>query len=199
MRRNNLGSNCATQVHTFAKPIVSALSALLLTTACMSTTPSMGGGSSGAVHVPFTSENKAMFSALIEVTEKEMNACKGERFAQTNKRNFNLNPHEDIAHKVVSLLNANPTLKGCNQKRMAEALFISPRTLQRKLKQSNTSFQQILDSERKSRLDDLLKQYSIADTADLLGFQEQSSFTHVFKKWFSTTPLKYQKQLISKE
>ena len=49
MRRNNLGSNCATQVHTFAKPIVSALSALLLTTACMSTTPSMGGGSSGAV------------------------------------------------------------------------------------------------------------------------------------------------------
>lgn len=151
------------------------------------------------LHVPFTSENKAMFSALIEVTEKEMNECKEEGVAQTNKRHFKPNPHEDIAHKVISLLNANPTLKGCDQKRVAEALFISPRTLQRKLKQSNTSFQQILDSERKSRLDDLLKQYSIADTADLLGFQEQSSFTHAFKKWFSTTPLKYQKQLGSKQ
>ena len=151
------------------------------------------------LRVPFTSENKAMFSALMRVTEKELNECHGERFAQLNKRHFSPNPHEDIAHKVVSLLKANPALKGCDQKRMAEALFISPRTLQRKLKQSNTSFQQILDSERKSRLDDLLKQYSIADTADLLGFQEQSSFTHAFKKWFSTTPLKYQKQLMSKE
>ena len=140
-----------------------------------------------------------MFSALIDVTEKEMNECKEERFAQTNRRYFNPNPHEDIAHKVVALLNANPTLKGCDQKRVAEALYVSPRTLQRKLKQNNTSFQQILDSERKSRLDDLLRQYSIADTADLLGFQEQSSFTHAFKKWFSSTPLKYKKQLISKE
>lgn len=150
------------------------------------------------LHVPFTSENKAMFSALIDVTEKEMNECKEERFAQTNRRYFNPNPHEDIAHKVVALLNANPTLKGCDQKRVAEALYVSPRTLQRKLKQNNTSFQQILDSERKSRLDDLLRQYSIADTADLLGFQEQSSFTYAFKKWFSSTPLKYKKQLISK-
>ena len=87
--------------------------------------------------------------------------------------------------------------QGCDQQRVANALFISPRTLQRKLKQSGTSFQQILNSERKARLDDLLKHHSIADTADLLGFQEQSSFTHAFKKWYSTTPLKYQKQLLA--
>ena len=140
--------------------------------------------------IPFTSENKAMFSALVKVTEEELLACNSQ---------LNANQHEDISHKVVALLKANPTLRGCDQRRVANALFISPRTLQRKLKQSGTSFQQILDSERKARLDDLMKHHSIADTADLLGFQEQSSFTHAFKKWFSTTPLKYQKQLGSKQ
>ncbi len=149
------------------------------------------------LHIPFTSENKAMFSALVKVTEEELMACKGGDRIQSASSQFNANQHEDISHKVVALLKANPTLKGCDQLRVANALFISPRTLQRKLKQSGTSFQQILNNERKARLNELLKHHSIADTADLLGFQEQSSFTHAFKKWYSTTPLKYQKQLLA--
>ncbi|WP_251140127.1 AraC family transcriptional regulator [Alteromonas sp. ALT199] len=149
------------------------------------------------LYVPFTSENKAMFSALVKLTEEELSQSTEEKSVEANKSNINRNAHENISNKVVALLKANTTLKGCDQKRMAEALFISPRTLQRKLKQSNTSFKQILDTERKARLDDLLMRHTIADTASLLGFKEQSSFTHVFKTWFSTTPLKYQKKLKS--
>ncbi|WP_332874069.1 helix-turn-helix domain-containing protein [Alteromonas sp. IB21] len=48
-------------------------------------------------------------------------------------------------------------------------------------------------------MDKLLINHTIADTADLLGFQEQSSFTHAFKKWFSTTPMKYKKRLVNQE
>ncbi len=126
------------------------------------------------LHIPFTSENKAMFSALVKVSEEELMASKGGDRVQFANSQFYANQHEDISHRVVALLKANPTLKGCDQQRVANALFISPRTLQRKL-----------------------KHHSIADTADLLGFQEQSSFTHAFKKWYSTTPLKYQKQLLA--
>ncbi|WP_240692198.1 AraC family transcriptional regulator [Alteromonas portus] len=150
------------------------------------------------LQIPFTSENKAMFSALVKVSEEELTKCR------EDKRRSHYNPlikgtSEDISHNVIALLKANPTLKDCNQGRVASALFISPRTLQRKLRQSGTSFQHILDTERKARLDNLLKRHSIADTADLLGFKEQSSFNHAFKKWFSTTPLKYKKQLGSKQ
>jgi len=140
------------------------------------------------LHVPFTSENKAMFSALIKVTETEL-------LKRNEKSRAHAVTDEDVKHKVVALLKAKPTLKGCDQQRVADALFISPRTLQRKLKQSGTSYQQILSNERKARLNDLLLHHTIADTADLLGFQEQSSFTHAFKSWFSTTPLKYQQEL----
>jgi AraC-like DNA-binding protein len=136
------------------------------------------------LHIPFSSENKAVFKALMLVSENELRERKG---------------HEEIKNKVIALLKANTTLKDCNQQRVAKALFISPRTLQRKLKLHGTHFQKLLTEERKARLDDLLKTHSIADTADLLGFQEQSSFTHAFKKWFSTTPRAYQKKLLRKD
>lgn len=137
----------------------------------------------GLLHIPFSSENKAVFRALIQVSESELIKCKG---------------HEEIKDKVIALLRAHTSLEDCNQQRIAKALYISPRTLQRKLKVNGTHFQQLLTEERKIRLDDLLKKHSIADTADLLGFQEQSSFTHAFKKWFSETPLAYKKKLLSK-
>jgi len=146
------------------------------------------------LHVPFTSENKAMFNALVEVTEKELLSRNKSAASQYIK-----NKHEEIKHKAIALLKANPTLKNCDQQRIANALFISSRTLQRKLKLSGTSFQQILNDERKARVDKLLINHTIADTADLLGFHEQSSFTHAFKKWFSTTPMKYKKHLTAKE
>ena len=130
--------------------------------------------------IPFTSENRSIYNALTQVSENEM---------------MQPDTAHDIKNKVIVLLKAKRNLRGLNQQRIAEALYISPRTLQRKLKKQGTSFHQLLDNERKSRLNELLLHCSIADTALELGFQEQSSFTHAFKKWFSTTPLKYQQHL----
>lgn len=146
------------------------------------------------LHIPFTSENKAMFNALLKVTETELKEQVGQESFQLKSKQY-----EDIKYQVSALLKANPTLKNCNQQRVADALFISSRTLQRKLKRSGTSFQQIVNNERKARVDKILAHHTIADTADLLGFQEQSSFTHAFKRWFSTTPLKYKKRLTDKK
>ncbi len=136
--------------------------------------------SKALLSIPFTSENKAMFRALIEVSENELQAR---------------NTHSNIKEQVALLLKAKASLRQCDQTRIAAALFISPRTLQRKLKQQDTSFTELLTLERQSRVDFLLTQYSIAETAFELGFQEQSSFTHAFKKWRGITPLKHQQML----
>lgn len=136
--------------------------------------------SKALLSIPFTSENRAMFRALIEVTENELQAR---------------TTHRNIKEQVTLLLKAKASLRQCDQTRIAAALFVSPRTLQRKLKQQDVSFMELLNLERQSRVDFLLTQYSIAETALELGFQEQSSFTHAFKKWRGITPLKYQQSL----
>ena len=140
--------------------------------------------------LPFTSENKAMFQALVKLSEAELSQSKLSQSDHSQTiRNSN------IKQQVATLLSATSNLQGCDQKRIAEALFMSARTLQRKLKAEQASFSAMLEAERKSRLDNLLKHNTIAQTAYELGFVEQSSFTHACKKWFGITPLAYQKSL----
>lgn len=140
--------------------------------------------------LPFTSENKVMFLALIKLSETELSQSKlsQSELSQTIR-------NSNIKQQVATLLSATSNLQGCDQKRIAEALFMSARTLQRKLKTEQASFSAMLEAERKSRIDNLLKHNTIAQTAYELGFVEQSSFTHACKKWFGVTPKAYQKSL----
>ena len=73
---------------------------------------------------------------------------------------------------------------------IAEELALSPRTLQRKLGEAGASFQQVLDDARFALAQDYLRQpdLSLADIAFLLGYQEQSAFTHAFKEWSGLNP-----------
>ncbi|TFW11523.1 AraC family transcriptional regulator [Massilia arenosa] len=73
---------------------------------------------------------------------------------------------------------------------IAEELSLSPRTLQRKLADEGASFQQVLDRARYDLAVDYLRQpnLSLVDIAFLLGYQEQSAFTHAFKEWSGINP-----------
>lgn len=73
---------------------------------------------------------------------------------------------------------------------IAEELKLSPRTLQRKLSEAGASFQQVLDQARYALATDYLRQpgLSLVDIAFLLGYQEQSAFTHAFKEWAGINP-----------
>ena len=73
---------------------------------------------------------------------------------------------------------------------IAEELNLSPRTLQRKLSEAGASFQQVLDQARFALATDYLRQdsLSLVDIAFLLGYQEQSAFTHAFKEWAGVNP-----------
>jgi AraC-like DNA-binding protein len=73
---------------------------------------------------------------------------------------------------------------------IAGELGLSQRTLQRKLSEAGASFQQVLDGARHALARDYLRQrgLSLADIAFLLGYQEQSAFTHAFREWSGMNP-----------
>ncbi len=80
---------------------------------------------------------------------------------------------------------------------IAKRLHMSPRTLQYKLAQAGTSFQDITDETRR----DLALRYldtpdiSITQMTFLLGFADTSNFTRAFKRWTGQSPTNYRNQL----
>ena len=78
-------------------------------------------------------------------------------------------------------------------RRFADALNISPRSLQRKLCQEGTNYQTILNETRHALAVQYLthSKFSITETAYLLGFTSSSNFSRTFKSWTSMTPTQF--------
>lgn len=76
---------------------------------------------------------------------------------------------------------------------VAEQLFMSPQTIQRRLSDSGTSFNTIKENWRRERAIKLLQnsQLSIEAISERLGFSEARSFTRAFKTWTGLSPRKY--------
>jgi len=90
-----------------------------------------------------------------------------------------------LLQKIVeSLPNGEPSLAT-----LAQQLHISGRTLQRRLKQHNVYFKDVLDEGRQTLSRGYLKQgYSVTETAYLLGFADTSSFSRAYRRWFNKAP-----------
>lgn len=76
---------------------------------------------------------------------------------------------------------------------IAQQLNVSPQTLRRRLKQENTSYQEIKDYMRRDVAIYFLSRYelSINEIAFKVGFTEPSTFHRAFKKWTGLTPGEY--------
>lgn len=79
---------------------------------------------------------------------------------------------------------------------LARAHHTSPRTLQRRLSEQGTSFQQLLDDTRRHLAEAHLKdaRLDLAEIALLLGYSEQSAFTRAFRAWSGLPPAQWRKQ-----
>jgi len=79
------------------------------------------------------------------------------------------------------------------QEAIAGTLHVSLRSLQRRLKEEDTSFKNLLEDTRQQ----LARQYlrdsrrSIGEITYLLGFSEPSNFTRAFKRWTGKSPAQY--------
>jgi AraC-like DNA-binding protein len=90
--------------------------------------------------------------------------------------------------KVTLLSMSDPGLPDIQT--LSEALYLTPRTLQRKLSAEGTTFRELLENVKKQICAMLLRheRYSVAGIATVLGYSEPASFIHSFQKWFGSSP-----------
>ncbi len=81
---------------------------------------------------------------------------------------------------------------------IARRLNMSRRTLQRKLAEAETTYQQLVDDTRREMalryIDD--RRLTLTDITFLLGFSGQSAFTRAFKRWTGASPSEYRNRAI---
>ena len=98
----------------------------------------------------------------------------------------------DIKQRVKILIRKNK-LRDVSLESLAEQLCMSPRTVSRQLKLRNSSYKSILEDERKrsARIQIRERDISLDQLAGELGYQDTSSFSRAFKRWFGVSPNHY--------
>ena len=94
-----------------------------------------------------------------------------------------------VRKMIISLFNNQfPTIE-----LVAEKMNVSVRSLQRKLKGEEETFQELIDHTRKEFAIRYLKnkELTISEVAYLLGFSEPSVFSRSFKRWMGCSPTQY--------
>jgi AraC-like DNA-binding protein len=72
---------------------------------------------------------------------------------------------------------------------VASDLYMSARTLRRRLELEGTSFREINDEVRQQRAESLLAEgLSVGEVSDRLGYATSSAFVHAYKRWRGVTP-----------
>ena len=81
---------------------------------------------------------------------------------------------------------------------VASALHFSEKTLQRRLRDEETSYQEILDETRSELAQQYLREsrVSVCEITFRLGFSDQSSFTRAFKRWTGCAPGEFRAQAV---
>jgi len=104
----------------------------------------------------------------------------------------NTNIQERVRAAIIHLLPDG----SINDHKVAEALYMNVRTLQRRLQKEHTTFKTQLNSVRQDLADRYIRDSSkgLAEISYLLGFSEMSSFSRAFKRWTGKTPSHYRER-----
>jgi AraC-like DNA-binding protein len=80
--------------------------------------------------------------------------------------------------------------------KVAKSLGMSARTMQRRLGELGTTYQDVLDDVRRGLARRLLAQTDLGmgEVAFLLGFEEVNSFARAFHTWEGTTPVRWRER-----
>lgn len=99
----------------------------------------------------------------------------------------------EVRHAIVEQLKEG---SGLSLDSVAKKLAMSARTLQRRLSDHGLRYADLLDSTRESAAKTYLndRELSVSEVAYLLGFAEQSSFNHAFKRWTGQAPTEFRKR-----
>jgi AraC-like DNA-binding protein len=86
---------------------------------------------------------------------------------------------------------------GADLQQIAARLALSPRTLQRRLREAGLSFSQLVDETRQQLVLHYLcdPALELAEIAFLVGFSEPGSLARAFRRWTGQSPGEYRRQL----
>jgi AraC-like DNA-binding protein len=131
-----------------------------------------------ALSRPFLTRNADLYEVLLP----ELEAALHERLGSAT-----------LADNVKSVLQRSMCGKRPSVEKVAEALRLSPRTLQRRLTELHTSYQKLLDGVRDNTARRLLRDTDLdaGEIAFLLGFDELNSFSRAFHGWEGATPIRW--------
>jgi AraC-like DNA-binding protein len=87
--------------------------------------------------------------------------------------------------------------QGPDLEAIAVALALSPRTLQRRLREAGLSFSQLVDETRQQLVLHYLRDpaLELAEIAFLVGFSEPGSLARAFRRWTGASPGEYRRHL----
>ena len=82
---------------------------------------------------------------------------------------------------------------------IASEMALSSRSLQRRLREEDTSFAEVVDTLRHEKAQLLLRDPNLAvyEVGYLLGYSDPSTFHRAFRRWEGTSPLRFRAQLLS--
>ncbi|MGO4258651.1 AraC family transcriptional regulator ligand-binding domain-containing protein [Marmoricola sp. RAF53] len=101
-----------------------------------------------------------------------------------------------LEHQIMALIRELLPTGGCTLAVIAPHQFVSVRTLQRRLAAKGLVFERMVDDVRREQAMTLLKDPTLpaSDIAGLLGYVEQSSFSHAFRRWTGMSPRAWRAQ-----
>lgn len=87
---------------------------------------------------------------------------------------------------------------GADLQQIAARLALSPRTLQRRLREAGLSFNQLVDETRQQLVLHYLRDpaLELAEIAFLVGFSEPASLARAFRRWTGQSPGEYRRHLM---
>ncbi|MCJ8169874.1 AraC family transcriptional regulator [Atopomonas sediminilitoris] len=105
-------------------------------------------------------------------------------------------PGESVQARVVAWLSSQLTQGEPDRRELAQSLGMSERTLQRRLAEAGSSYQQLLTDTRRELALGYLQQpaLSASEIALLLGYAEPSVFFRAFRQWTGLTPGEYRRR-----
>jgi len=94
------------------------------------------------------------------------------------------------ASRVETAVRRTLGTHSCNRESVAQAMAMHPRTLQRRLKEEGTSFDDIRDSIRRETVEHYLchTNMPLSQVAGMVGYSEQAILTRSCQRWFGQTP-----------
>lgn len=101
----------------------------------------------------------------------------------------------DIAIAVGRMIDATLAHRPVTLQAAARILGLSPRTLQRRLDENGTAFEQILDDRRRILATTWLSggPTRVTDIAMMLGYSDPSHFNRAFQRWEGLSPMEYRR------